>query len=111
VVGRVAKVNVVHANVATQLLVGEGAIVVRVLPCPQARVLVGLDKLAGCSVALGVYERDIAFVLFRLLVNELEDAVGAGKAHDHGVDLHRNLADLAAELLGHIEERYHDGDG
>ena len=88
VVGRVAKVDVVHDQVAAQRHV--------------------LD-LAGCAVRM--FPRPHAGVVVGLLVDELKDAVGAGEAHDHGVDLLRDLADLSAELLGHVEERHHDGDG
>ena len=80
-------------------------------PRPHAGVVVGLLELPGVGVDLRVDERHIAFVGFGLLVDELKDTVGAGEAHDHGVDLLRDLADLSAELLGHVEKRHHDGDG
>ena len=110
VVGRVAKVNVVHDQVATQRhvldLTGRA---VRVLPRPHAGVMVGLLELPGLGVYLRVDERHVTLVGLGLLVEQLKDTLGAGEAHDHGVDLHRDLADLAAELLGHVEERYHHG--
>ena len=74
-------------------------------------MVVSLLELPSLGVHLCVDERHVAFVGLGLLVDELKDAVGAGEAHDHGVDLLRDLADLSAELLGHVEERHHDGDG
>ena len=111
-VGRVAKVDVVHDQVAAQRYVLDlPGCAVRVFPCPHAGVVVGLLELPSLGVDLRVDERHIAFVGFGLLVDELKDAVGAGEAHDHGVDLLRDLTDLSAELLGHVEERHYDGDG
>ena len=72
--------------------------------------MVGLLELPGVGVDLRVDKRHVALVGLGLLVEQLKDTLGAGKAHDNGVDLHRDLADLAAELLGHVEERYHYGD-
>lgn len=77
-------------------------------PCPHASVVVSLLELPGVGVDLRVDECHVAFVGLGLLVDELKDAVGAGQTHDHGVDLLRDLADLSAELLGHVEERHHD---
>ena len=112
VVGRVAKVDVVHDQVAAQRYVLDLAgCAVRMFPCPHAGVVVSLLELPSLGVHLCVDERHVAFVGLGLLVDELKDAVGAGEAHDHGVDLLRDLADLSAELLGHVEERHHDGDG
>ena len=112
VVGRVAKVDVVHDQVAAQRYVLDLAgCTVWVFPCPHAGVVVGLLELPGIGVDLRVDERHVAFVGLGLLVDELKDAVGAGETHDHGVDLLRDLTDLSAELLGHVEERHHDGDG
>ena len=111
VVGRVTKVDVIHDQVAAQRHVLDLAgRAVRMLPRPHAGVMVGLLELPGIGVHLRVDERHVAFVGLGLLVDELKDAVGAGEAHDHGVDLLRDLTDLSAELLGHVEERHHDGD-
>ena len=112
VVGRVAKVDVVHLHVTAQGHIGHGAVrAVRVLPGPQAGVVVGLLDLPGIRVDLGVHERDVPLVGLGLLVEKSEDALSARQAHDHGVDLLGDLADLAAELLGHVEERNYHGDG
>ena len=109
-VGGVAEVDVDHADIAGERGEGHAAVLVGVLPGPVGGALVALDELAR-RVVLGVHERDVALVDFWLLVDELKDALGAGKAHDHGVDLLRDLADLAAELLGHVEEGDYHGDG
>ncbi len=82
----------------------------RVFPRPHAGVVVGLE-LPGIGVHLSVDKRHIAFVGFWASSMSSKDTVGAGEAHDHGVDLLRDLADLSTELLGHVEERHHDGDG
>ena len=112
VVGRVAKVDVVHDQVAAQRYVLDLAgCAVRMFPRPHAGVVVRLLELPSLGVHLRVDECHVAFVGFGLLVDELKDTVGAGEAHDHGVDLLRDLADLSTELLGHVEERHHDGDG
>ena len=68
-----------------------------------------ISQVSGLTRAFD--EGDVAIVDLGLLVKKLEDAAGAGKSHDDGVDLLGNLADLTAELLGHVEEGDHDGNG
>ena len=88
VVGGVAKVDVVHDQVAAQRDVLDLAgCAVRMFPRPHAGVVVGLLELPSLGVHLRVDECHVAFVGLGLLVDELKDAVGAGEAHDHGVDL------------------------
>lgn len=73
VVGRVAKVDVVHDQVATQRYVLDLAgCAVRMFPRPHAGVVVSLLELPGIGVDLRVDERHIAFVGFGLLVDELK---------------------------------------
>ena len=111
----VGKVDAEEAHVARERCVGDGAVgLVRVLPRPLA----GPVPVAALALAHGTvlvdgagHELDVALVLLGLLVDELEDALGAREAHDHGVHLVGYLADLVGELLGHVEERHAHGDG
>ena len=110
VVGRVAKVHVKEAHVTGKRRVGDGAVVVGVLPCPALGALEAFLKLAG-SVLAHVDQGNVALVRLGLLVNEREDALGARKAHDHEVNLLGDLANGAREALREVEERHHDVDG
>lgn len=69
VVGRIAKVHVVHDQVATQRHVLDLAgRAVRVLPSPHAGVVVGLLELPGVGIHLCVDKRHVALVGLGLLV-------------------------------------------
>ena len=108
--GHVREIHVLHAHVAAKRHVVHGArVLVWVLPGPEPRVPLALHQLAVLDGH--VHERHVARVLLDRLVEQFEDALGAGKTHDHEVDLHRHLADLRGELLGHVEERHGHGDG
>ncbi len=104
----IGEVHIHHAHIAAQRGVGDGALrLVRVPPGPVPGVLLDLAQFA-LFVGLDVHERDIAIVLLRGLVDQAEDALGAGAGHDDGVDLLRELVDVAGELPRHIEEGHED---
>ena len=106
--GGVAEVHVKEADVALQLGVGQGAVVVGVLPGPEAGALVRLDQIV-VLVVLGVDQGDVAVVGLAGGVHHGVDALGAGQGHDDAVGLHGHLADGHIEALVQSQER-HDGD-
>ena len=99
----VAEVHIEEAHVAAQLCEGGRAVLVRVLPRPDAGFSLGFDQLAFLVVA-GVDEGYIAVISLRLLVHQLEDTLRACKRHDDRVELLRNLSDRHGERLGQLEE-------
>ena len=92
----IAEIDVRKGDVAFQLVVGGGAVVVGMLPGPDAGALVGLHEVV-VLVVLGVDEGDIALIGLAGLIHHLEDALCTGQCHDDAVGLHGHLAD------GHIE--------
>ena len=91
----VAEVHVVEHDLAAQLGVGDGAVrLVRVLPGPDVGALLGLIDLVALALP-GVDELDIALVLLRLLVHQVENALRAGGGGDDEVYLHGELAGWA----------------
>ena len=106
---RVAEVHVIEPHVAGQPGVGDGAVVVGMLPGPDHGALGALGQ-GAVGVLLGVDQGHVAIVGFGLFIQQGEDPVGAGQTHDDHVDLVGHLADRAGELLGHIQERHHDAD-
>ena len=50
----------------------------------------------------GVYQRHVALVRLRLLIQQSEEPVRSGKTHNDHVDLVRHLADGSGKLLRHI---------
>ena len=103
----IAEIDIGEGDVACQLVVGGGAIVVGVLPGPEAGAVGGLDQLV-VRIVFGVDEGDVALIGLAGLVHHLEDALGTGQSHDDAVGLHGHLAD------GHVEalvqgEKGHDG--
>ena len=106
----VGKVHLGEAHVTLQQGIGEGAVSVGMLPRPAAGVAVGFGDGAVLRHD-GVDQRHVAVVHLGLLVHQLKQTLGTRQTHGDVVDLLGHLIDVAGELLGHIEERHHDGDG
>ena len=114
----IAEIDVRKGDVAFQLVVSGGAVVVGVLPGPDAGALVGLHEVV-VLVVLGVDEGDIALIGLAGLIHHLEDALCTGQCHDDAVGLHGHLADGHIEALVQGQERHdstqrdaaHAGDG
>ena len=105
----IGKVHIEEPHVAAQRHERAAAVVLRALPSPLAGAIIALDKLTVFLTA--VDKRDVAVILLGLLVDELKNALGTGHRHGDGVDLLRDLRDVVGKLLGHTEERCHNGDG
>ena len=114
----IAEIDIRKGDVAFQLVVGGGAVVVGMLPGPDAGALVGLHEVV-VLVVLGVDEGDIALIGLAGLIHHLEDALCTGQCHDDAVGLHGHLADGHIEALVQGQERHdstqrdaaHAGDG
>ena len=84
---RVAEVDMLHLDIALELLVRRRVVrPVVMLPRPHAGVLLCLRDIA-VLIDARVDEHDIAVVLLRLLINELEDTARARDAHRDERDL------------------------
>src|SRR5699024_6767876 len=92
----IGEVHVIEPDVAAQAGVGDGAVVVGVLPGPDVGAL-GVFFQAAVGLFSRVDKGDVAVVGFGFLVQQRKDAVGAGQAHDNHVDLVGNLADRAGK--------------
>ena len=106
----IAKVHVRKGDIARQLVVGGSAVVVGVLPRPQAGALVRLHQLV-VAVVLGVHQRHIALVGLAGLVHHLEDTLCTGQCHDDAVGLHGHLTDGHVEALVQAQESHHRAKG
>ena len=103
--GHIAEINIRKGDVAFQLVVSGGAVVVGVLPGPDARPLLGLHEVV-VPVVLGVDEGDITLIGLAGLIHHLEDTLGTGQCHDDAVGLHGHLADGHVEALVQGQERH-----
>ena len=103
--GHIAEINIRKGDVTGQLVVGGGAVVVGVLPGPDARPLLGLHEVV-VPVVLGVDEGDITLISLAGLIHHLEDTLGTGQSHDDAVGLHGHLADGHIEALVQGQERH-----
>ena len=101
----IAEIDVRKGDVAFQLVVGGGTVVVGMLPGPDAGALVGLHEVV-VLVVLGVDEGDIALIGLAGLIHHLEDALCTGQCHDDAVGLHGHLADGHIEALVQGQERH-----
>ena len=101
----IAEVHMLHIDVALQLLVGGGIVrLVVVLPGPAAGALPGFVD-GAVLIDAGVDQVDIALILLRLLIHQVENPLRACQSHDDGVDLVGNLVD------GHVEAPGQDHEG
>ena len=91
-------------------MVGDSAILVRVLPCPDVGFFRGFDQIA-LFVVLGVNQCDITVVLLRLFVHQFEDTFRTGQRHNDGVELLRNLSHRHGKRFGQLQERGDNADG
>ena len=106
----IAEVHVRKGDVTRQLVVGSGAIVVGVLPGPDAGALLGLHEVV-LAVVLGVHEGHIALIGLAGLVHHLKDALCTGQRHDDAVGLHGHLTDGHIEALVQTEKGHHRAKG
>ena len=106
----IAKVHVRKGDVTRQLVVGGSAVVVGVLPRPDAGALVRLHQLV-VAVVLGIHQCHVALVGFAGLVHHLEDTLCTGQCHDDAVGLHGHLTDGHIEALVQAEESHHGAKG
>ena len=106
----IAKINIGKGDVARQLVVGGGAVVVGMLPGPDAGALGGLHQLVILAI-LDVDQGDITLVGLAGLVHHLEDTLRTGQRHDHAVGLHGHLADGHIEALVQAQEGHHGTQG
>ena len=51
-----------------------------------------------------MHQGDVAFVDFRLLIQQRKDTLAAGQGHDHRVELHGDLGDGLVEVPGQYQE-------
>ena len=123
----VAEIDVLERDIAFQRHIGRRAVCLVVMfPCPVSGMFFGLLETADDSApeifiqfgtvfrrvigpdtgtATDVDERDIAVILLRLGIEEIEDSLRTGQCRDNGIDLHRNLVDRHAEVLVEGQER------
>ena len=107
----VAEVNMAHPYISayTNELGFRKFTAGRVFPCPDSGMLRTFDQSTVFIPA--VDKCYIAAILLRLLVNQGKNPFCAGEGHGHGVDLLRNLPDIAGELLYHTEIRCNHRNG
>ena len=99
---RIAKVHAVHHHLALQLRVGQGSVMVGMLPGPEAGSLGNLLQLS--VLPADVHQGHIAVVLLRGLIQKAEDTLRSGKSHDDGVELLGDLGDRLVETPGQLQE-------
>ena len=97
----VGEVNIKEPDVALQAGIGNGSVMVGMLPGPDIGTLRTL--LQGTVLFhFGVYQRYVALVRLRLLIQQSKEPVRSGKTHNDHVDLVGHLADGSGKLLRHI---------
>ena len=79
------------------------------LPCPVTCLVISLsDRAVRSDVCIN--ERYIAVICLRLFIEKIEDPLGTCACHNDRIHLHRELVDIAHELLASVKERNDDID-
>ena len=99
----ITEVHVKELHVPCHTGIGDRAVPVRVLPRPHAGAVVGFCQHA--VLLLGIDQRDIALIGFRLLVQQFEDASCSCQCHDDRTGLLGDLADRHGEAAAQLQER------
>ena len=93
----VAEVHVIEGHVSLHPDIGGGLpVLAGALPGPHVGALLGLYQ-STVGPFLDVYQFHVAFIGFGNLVQETEDPVSTGQAHDDRIELHADLSN------GHVE--------
>ena len=100
---RISEIYAVHHHIALQFRIGQGSIVMGMLPGPDSRPLRNLHKLA--VLPAGINQRYIPVVLLRGLIHQGKDTLRACKRHDNGIKLLRNLRYRLVEASRQLQER------
>ena len=104
--GLVGEVYIHHPNISMERRKRDRTVgAVRMAPRPLPGAVVGLNQLAVLPY-LHIHQGDIAFIFFRLLIQEPENAGGACTGHDNRIKLLRKVVDITRELPGHTEKRH-----
>ena len=65
---------------------------------------------AFCDIALSINvsidQSDVAFIGFRLFIQQFKDSLSSGQCHDDGIDLIGNLVDRHVEGAGKHHESH-----
>ena len=97
----VGEVNIKEPDVALQAGIGNSSVMMGMLPGPDIGTLRTL--LQGTVLFhFGVYQRYVALIRLRLLIQQSKEPVRSGKTHNDHVDLVGHLADGSGKLLRHI---------
>ena len=88
----ITKGHILKPNVACKLCIGHTAVAVGMLPGPHAGTLLTFRN-HPVRILSGIDQSYIAFILFRLLINQGKNTFRACQSHDNGV-----------KLLGHLHK-------
>ena len=96
----VGEVHIIKAYLSLKLRVGDGSVLMRMLPRPMTRVFPGLFDFSVffCHVD----KRDIAVVRLLFFVKQVENSFGTGKRHRRRGKLLGNLIDGHGKAFGQL---------
>ena len=94
-VRHIAEIHVIQHDIALELGVGHGAVMMRMLPGPQPGAGLAFHELAVLPARID--QRHIAVVVLAGFIHQVEDAFRARQGHDN-----------RAELLADLAQRHHE---
>ena len=100
---RVTEIHPVKGDIALQgLIIRRIGGLVMMFPGPAAGMLIGLDDLP--VFIFTVDQHDVALVCLGLFIQQAENTLRARQGHDDTVELHGDLVDRHADILGKGQE-------
>ena len=105
----IGKVHIKEADITLKAGVGHRTVMMGMLPGPDVGTLWAFHQFSF-FVFLCVYQSNVSFIGFLLLIQKSEDPMGSGQSHYHHVDLVGYLADGAGKLFGHVQEGHDNTD-
>jgi len=105
-VGLIAEGHIVKFHIASHPCIGQGAVMMGMLPCPDTGVVIGFRQ-SSVRRKLCVYQRYIAVIHLRLLIDQTEDTLCTSQGGQHRIELLGQLGHRLGEASGVLKEYHH----
>ncbi len=99
----ISEINIIKDDITCQFGIGNGAVLVRMLPRPHSGSALGFCQLI--AVIFSIYKGYISLIGFRLFVHHFKYSLSTSKCHNKGINLLGNLSDRSCKASAQLQER------